>query len=308
MKLTFPGNVLGWMLLAISFSIAVTFPARADDEVTERFEAANLLYEKGDFGGAARAYESLIADGVRAPAILFNAGNARYKMEEVGMAVAHWLQAEAIDPRNDRIQINLEFARKELTGGTLPVPLWPEQLRWLTVDEWAAASLVSGWLFFGALALGTLKPKLRAALRMPAVMGGVLLIATTSLLAITVRDRVGSVVAVVVAEEAVVRFGPLSESQSTFVARSGAEFRVTDRKDAWLKVEDALGREGWLLGNQVIQLRAGRVIDDRAVPEGGDTSAARIAGEWPENPLRGPEAVSTLRPAFRAPVGRLAQW
>jgi SH3-like domain-containing protein len=77
---------------------------------------------------------------------------------------------------------------------------------------------------------------------------------------ITARDRAGSIVAVVVVKEAVVRFGPLAESQSAFVARDGAEFRVTDRKDAWLKVEDALGREGWLLGNQVIQLQAGQVI------------------------------------------------
>jgi tetratricopeptide (TPR) repeat protein len=232
----------------------------AADEVTAKFEAANLLYEKGQYEPAAVAYEQMLADGVRSAGLLFNAGNAWFKTGQTGRAVACWLQAEALEPRNDRIQINLEFAREAVTGGMVPVPLWPAQLKLLTLAEWAALFLATGWVFFGLLALAAWRPAWRGRVRLPAVISGLALVGTLTLLVITARDRAGSIVAVVVVKEAVVRFGPLAESQSAFVARDGAEFRVTDRKDAWLKVEDALGREGWLLGNQVIQLQAGQVI------------------------------------------------
>ncbi len=245
--------------------------AHAADEVTAQFEAANLLYEKGQFEPAAAAYEQMLTAGVRSAGLLFNAGNAWFKTGQTGRAVACWLQAEALEPRNDRIQINLEFAREAVTGGLVSVPLWPAQLKVLTLGEWAALFLATGWVFFGLLALAAWRPAWRGRIRLPAVISGLALVVTLTLLVITARDRAAAVVAVVVVQEAVVRYGPLAESQSAFVARDGAEFRVTDRKDAWLKVEDALGREGWLLGSQVVQLRAGQVVSAPA-PSGAGVS------------------------------------
>ncbi len=236
----------------------------AEDDATTRFDAANLLYEKGQFEPAALAYEALLAEGVRSAPLLFNAGNAWFKAGKRGRAVAFWLQAEALEPRNDRIQINLEFVRKEINGGIMANPRWPAPLKQLTLDEWAGAGLLAGWLCFGSLALMAWKPSLRGGLRVPAVLGGLALIGTVTLLVITNRDRAHTVVAVVVAEEAVVRFGPLPVSQSAFVARDGTEFLVLDRKDEWLRVTDVQGRDGWLLSSQVMQIRAGRMVEEVA--------------------------------------------
>jgi tetratricopeptide (TPR) repeat protein len=255
--------------LALAVMLATAWPlagALSDEDATAKFEAANILYEKGQFEPAARAYEELIASEVRTASLLFNAGNAWFKAGKTGRAVAWWLQAESLEPRNDRIQVNLEFARKSVNGGTLALPRWPAPLRWFTLDEWAGAVLVAGWLFFGSLTMKTWKPAWRAWFRLPAALGGVALVVTLTLLVITVRDRTDTVVAVVVKDEAVVRYGPLPESQSAFVARDGAEFVVTDRKDAWLRVEDHQGRFGWLLESQVVQLRAGRVLTEAAAP------------------------------------------
>jgi len=249
----------------------------ADDALESRFEDANLLYEKGQFETAARAYEQLISEGYRSAPLLFNAGNANFKAGQTGRAVAFWLQAEALEPRNDRIKINLEFARKSIAGGVIPVPAWPAPLQILTLDEWAMALLVSGWLFFGALTVLVIRPSCRSLMRLPVTLCGLLLLCVVLLAVMTARDRLRTITAVVVTDEAVVRFGPLSESQSAFVARNGSEFRVTDRKDEWLKIEDSQGREGWLLGSQVIQLRAGRLLAaPAALPAPGD-APARIA-------------------------------
>lgn len=233
----------------------------ADDESPATFDAANLLYEKGNFSEAVVAYEKLINEGTRTSALLFNTGNACFKTDQIGLAVAFWLQAEALDPRNNRIQINLEFARESVTGGATPVPLWPEQLKVLTLNEWAVIALGSFWIFFCCLALGVWKPKLRATLRVPVALSGVGLVVVTTLLIITTKDRSDTISAVVTKPEAVVRFGPLPESQSAFVARDGSEFRVTDRKDGWLRVEDSTGREGWLTADQVVLLQGGKILN-----------------------------------------------
>jgi hypothetical protein len=141
------------------------------------------------------------------------------------------------------------------------VPLWPAQLRLLTLNEWAAVVLASMWVWFGSLAVGTWKPKLRGRLRVLVVMGAISTVLSASLLFITARDRLNTIRAIVVTPEAVVRFGPLKESQSAFVARDGSEFRMTDFKEDWIRVEDATGREGWLTSDQVILLQAGRVLE-----------------------------------------------
>lgn len=263
--------------LACVLLVSGFFSAYGAESPADRFDAANLLYEKGDYEQAARAYEAMLSQGIRTSALLFNAGDARYKAGQIGRGVAHWLEAQSIDPRNDRIQINLDFVRKSIYGGTVPFPLWPAQLRILTLNEWATLLLLAGWLFFGALALATWRPKLAPFLRLPIVGGGVVMLVILVLLTITARDRAASTVAVVVSGEAVVRFGPYTESPSKLVVHDGAEFLVTDRKDDWLNVEDALGRSGWLPDEQVILLRAGREIHISQK----DRSLARIADAVP---------------------------
>ncbi|HWI58183.1 MAG TPA: SH3 domain-containing protein, partial [Bacillota bacterium] len=65
----------------------------------------------------------------------------------------------------------------------------------------------------------------------------------------------GTRTAVVIAREAVVRRGPLDESQIAFTVRDGAELRILDQKDDWLQVSTDLRRTGWLRRDQVLLSR-----------------------------------------------------
>ena len=55
--------------------------------------------------------------------------------------------------------------------------------------------------------------------------------------------------------EAVVRFGPLEESQSAYTLRDGSELDVLDEKDGWLQVLDDTRRAGWVRKEQVLELK-----------------------------------------------------
>src|SRR6266446_6853706 len=63
--------------------------------------------------------------------------------------------------------------------------------------------------------------------------------------------------AVVIVPEAIVRYGPLEESQVFYQLRDGMEVSVLDEKqvsgnEAWLQVQDSARRVGWLKRDQVI--------------------------------------------------------
>ena len=60
----------------------------------------------------------------------------------------------------------------------------------------------------------------------------------------------------VTAREAIVRFGPIDESQTAFMLPDGAEVVVLDRKIDWLQVRESAKRTGWLKSNQVQVLSA----------------------------------------------------
>ncbi|MGA2871029.1 MAG: hypothetical protein ABSF34_17950, partial [Verrucomicrobiota bacterium] len=52
------------------------------------FSAANQLYAEGKFSAAARAYDAILNSGVTSPALLFNDGNAEFKADNLGKAIA----------------------------------------------------------------------------------------------------------------------------------------------------------------------------------------------------------------------------
>jgi len=67
----------------------------------------------------------------------------------------------------------------------------------------------------------------------------------TALLAWRTRLREPAVIAT--QANAAVRISPLEEAKVAFTAHDGAEFRLTDERDGWFRVEEpASGRAGWL--------------------------------------------------------------
>jgi uncharacterized protein YgiM (DUF1202 family) len=87
------------------------------------------------------------------------------------------------------------------------------------------------------------------------VLAGILFVC----LAVAAYDRLLTQSAVVIAHEAVVRYGPVDESQSFYTARDGTELTVLDRKGDWLQVADRASRTGWVRQDQVLMLPGARL-------------------------------------------------
>jgi tetratricopeptide (TPR) repeat protein len=236
--------LLGWLTAAGS--------GRAEDALAA-FDQANRLYEQGQFTNAATAYQNLIRAGHDSATLYFNLGNAWFKAGEAGRAILNYRLAERLAPRDPDIRANLRLTRDLVHGQPLPPPPWWRRLsRRFTLNEWAGATGAALWLCFGALVLGELRAdRRRLARRWAAGFGLVALLAGGALWGQWLERRL-RVEAVVIAKQAVVRYGPLEVSPELQKVEDGAELEVLDQKDGWLQVGGLARGTGWIRQSEVL--------------------------------------------------------
>ena len=241
------------LLAELLFGLATFSAFAAGTEVA--FDAANRLYEEGKYSAAATAYEQLLADGHRSASIYFNLGTAYYKAGERGRAIAAYLRAERLTPRDEDLRANLRFIRKKVNGDDRsPVPFWRSWFLYFTLNEGTVLAAAAFWIWILLLAAREFRPAWRKPLRSYALGAGVLTLLLASGLAAAACVRQADGPAVVVVKEAVVRFGPLDESEMAYQLPDGAEVTVLDHKDNWLQIRNRANRIGWVKRDQVIVL------------------------------------------------------
>ena len=76
------------------------------------FEQGNQYYQKENFQAAISSYESIINSGKESADVYFNLGNCYYKLHKVGPAVYNYEKALLLNPNDQEIKTNLDFARK----------------------------------------------------------------------------------------------------------------------------------------------------------------------------------------------------
>ena len=236
--------------LAFSLLFLCAPHVRAQSPVSD-FEAANKLYYEAQFTNAAAAYEKTIQSGQHTPALYFNLGNAWFKSGQVGRAIAAYRHAEQLTPRDPDVRANLQFARSQAQAPSFSPNAWQRWLSKLTLNEWTLLTTGSVWLWFLLLAALQWRPQWKNSFRSVLfALAAASLVLCGCLAAALYED--GLQTAVVIAREAVVRHGPLDESQNSFAVHDGAELRVLDRKDDWLLVTTDPRRIGWLRRDQVL--------------------------------------------------------
>ena len=222
----------------------------------ELMSEANERYNRGEYKEAAQLYESLIADGFRDPALLYNLGNAYFEQGDFGKAILYYLRAELLSPRDPDIHANLELARShtvdelQVEGDSLVASLSNIAHRWMAPAEVGTAVLLL-WLL-GGLALAALfvvSGLRRLAVILRAIVTCALISALLILpfwMSMLYANPYGNT-GVVIAEAVEVASGPGSQYAPEFTLHSGAQVRVVDSRKGWVMVELPGGElKGWL--------------------------------------------------------------
>jgi tetratricopeptide (TPR) repeat protein len=191
-------------------------------------------------------------------ALQYNLGNALLRGGETGPAILAYLQAQALDPSNDRIAANLAEARarvddrpSRLDDESLAqrVASWRHLLPLPTRLAGAAGAWVLLWGLVAVRALTTTRrdravQAWRGAIA-AAAAAAILLAATAAVdLLEQRRDPRG----VVLRDGVVARAGSGEGFAPAFASplAGGTEFRVVERRPAWLRVQLSDGRSGWI--------------------------------------------------------------
>ena len=249
---------INWIGGIAIYSLLVLSLSGAPGDLSSRFDQANKLYEQGKFSEAAQGYESLVNENKVSPAIYFNLGNALFKTSQTGRAIYYYRLAQRLAPRDPDVLANLSFARLSLGGPSGVSSSFIERfLQRVSLNELAMTSAVFFWIWFSLLILGRIKGEWKDDVRPFSAVSGLALVILGAAVAIAANDRLSHPQGVVTAREAVIRFGPLEESQSAYTLRGGAEFSVIDQKDDWIEIMDRSKRTGWLLRKQAVMLPQG---------------------------------------------------
>jgi tetratricopeptide (TPR) repeat protein len=203
------------------------------------FQAANQLYDAGQFADAAAAYERIEPKTAH---VYFNLGNALFRQEKFGLAVLNYERARQLAPRDPDILANLKFARDRL-GIEESRSFLTAAVESRTIGEWSRYELVAMWLTVLAVAGAIWLRRARSAMILIAVVAGLTTATTAGVL--VVRERAAPS-AIVVAGKADARFAPAADATVHFSLPEGAKVAVLEDRGGWSFVERADGQQGWV--------------------------------------------------------------
>jgi tetratricopeptide (TPR) repeat protein len=213
----------------------------------ESFNLGNVLYQGGDYAGAADRYQQALQAGPN-PDALYNLGNAQFKLGQVGRAVISYQRARFLKPRDGDIAANLAFLRGYRADKVLALPGPFEQLvdrtfHFLSIRE---AMLLAAACFFLAALLSSLFIVFRRRTLLYPAVPLFLLFAYGAATALTWHGFVRSRPAVVIATEVSALSGPGEDYKQILLAHDGSECLVREARGEWLLVQLPGGAGGWI--------------------------------------------------------------
>lgn len=236
------------------FASCLFFSLGAIDNPDSVFQEANQLYQEGNYEEAANLYARLDSLGLRSSEVYFNAGNACFRSNKLGMARLYYERALLMDPADKDIQSNLEYLESLLTDRLDDVPVfflrkWINKLlNIFNPDTWAILAIVFFFLFFSGMMIYIfVKP---VNLRKTGFFLGLifLLLSTASLL--SGRRNAARIenpgTAVMMEGSMVVRSAPRLSGKELFILHEGTRVWLENGLDGWIEIRISDGRKGWV--------------------------------------------------------------
>jgi len=244
------GITLIGLFLTITSILTPEIPADKD-----AVNAANRLYQAGNYDDTTRIYEQLLAQGIEDSTVYYNLGNAYYRKGDLGRAILNYQRAAQLSPRDPEIQANLALARSMADmPATLEAPgplgaLANLSSRWITLNESALLALLF-WFVAGFLFLAwrmTASTGRRPILKYGAIIALVLLAFTTLSLGARIYAESNQPEGVVIAPVVAVSSEPGEEYSTEFNLHSGTEVNLGETKGQWVQLAlPGSTIEGWI--------------------------------------------------------------
>ncbi len=257
-------KLLGRIFLfsGVCFAAIVFRPSDAGAEnsgLRAKFEKANGDYRDGHYEKAQTAYEELAKEAPSLAQIFYNLGNCYFRQGQMGRAILAYERALERDPRNSDIRSNLGYVRSLSEYKVEDKRSWylraEERLvHMFTEREVLLALLASLFLFLSAWVWNVY-------FRRGVPWGWIrkwLFGMTLVLLALYAAKYVQTHIirdAIVLTNQAEVRYGPSGNDQIAFHLGEGMKVYVLDRRSDWSRILLWSGDSGWIQNSDLAEVR-----------------------------------------------------
>lgn len=235
------------LVLAVTFAFSSLVIAQE-----EEFAMANKFYADKDFDSAIRLYESTINQGYESAPLYFNLGNAYFKKGDLGHAILNYLKAKRLDPSDEDIAHNLEFAQRfsriQMEGVQLnPIEAFLSSL----VDSYHLNSLAWISSIFFILLIGVLIARYgigfnNALVRSGLIIALTLVVISSGLTTFKYRQEYLTKRGVIIAENSTVYTGPSEQSDVELEGAPGLIVEILDDSGDYYNVLFENKRRGWV--------------------------------------------------------------
>lgn len=240
-----------WLFVLLAWIVAVSACTSQVTTSGAQAAAGNRYYESGQYADAAATYQALVEAGAEDAVLFYNLGNAHYKMGDLGRAILNYRRAQELAPRDSDVAVNLQLARAqtrdrlEMGGGDVLNNVARRiMVGWTTPEESRFVAMALWMCLCGLTLVGILWP--RPFLRYPILVALLLFILSLLPMGLRMLERQGGAPAVIVVESIDVHSGPGTDYITEFLLHTGAEVRVLESRDDWLRIALPGGLQGWV--------------------------------------------------------------
>ena len=218
------------------------------------FVQANKSYQQEDYLKALEMYMEIENQNVVSGELFYNIANVYYKTNKVAHAIYYYNKALSIEPNNEDILFNLEFAKRMTLDNIEELPKSVSQkfrdsvVLKFTYNTWAIISVSFAFLFAILFLLYHFSYS-TSVKRIYFITSGITVIFVSLSLLFSYQNYryvTSTRTAIIFAQQSQVKSAPTKSSEVNFELHEGTKVFVLESLDNWVKIKIADGKMGWI--------------------------------------------------------------
>lgn len=221
-------------------------------------DKADSAYQAHEYIEAINLYTQIISEQKQSASLYYNLGNAYFKNNELGKAIWAYQKAKKINPKNNDISYNLNFAssltKDRIEQSSTGISKWVAKVFYgHDINFWSIIAFII--LVTSVLAFYLYKitiPKNQRGVYLLISIISVSLFISTFTIAIAHKKHISTINSgIVIAPVTKVRTAPSTKDATAFELHEGAKFKFKQTKGDWYRIE--VGKnEGWVLKEEAL--------------------------------------------------------